>query len=777
MNILIKPAVALMNSIKYPKKLLLIAAITILVILVLIVQLVNVSLTSIQFTNKELQGVAYINPLVDLMKHMQTYRRLKTDYLTGDINIKGELFSEQDKIDAIIRLIDQKNSMYVSQFDTTNKWGNIKAEWNVAKNIEKSNNTIADSAIIANIQNAIVNACDNSNLTLDPDIDTYYLVDTYCTKLSNLAEELSLIHNLSNTSKKSHNVSIKDKEQLIIQKALIDNTDKPLIQKNIDKVLEQQPKLKGEFSTILQKLIGGINSAETFLTTTTLTNNFNYNAQDLFKAYSRPLDTAYELYAKVGSTLTDLLKVRNNHSLNFLYINLTIAIVFILLLIYLFIGMYISIIRGLQQLIDSSDKLASGDLTVNVNLETKDELVEVGASFNAMRDTLANVINETQKVVGGAVKGDLTKYINIIDIKGFAKELTSAVNQMTSTYQSVINEITRVLDAISRGDLTVRVKNEYEGTFGELKTFVNSTAESLQKLIRDIKIATVTIHNAASEISQGNNDLANRTEQQVKFIEEISSNIEKLTSTVKQNADNARQSNELAQSASNIAIQGGKTVNEVVQMMANLNESSRKVSETIGVIDGIAFQTNILALNAAVEAARAGEQGRGFAVVASEVHQLAQRASTSAKEIKALIVNSVESVINGTKLANDAGQTMEEVVKAVEHVTGNMGKIAMASVEQSNGIEQVNKAMNQMDQLTKKNMVLVEQAVNAASSMEMQTKHVDELVSIFKLGHNDKSTKNAKPNNDSNSGGVKKSDVPPISLDSSDSPKDEWEEF
>jgi methyl-accepting chemotaxis protein len=241
------------------------------------------------------------------------------------------------------------------------------------------------------------------------------------------------------------------------------------------------------------------------------------------------------------------------------------------------------------------------------------------------------------------------------------------------------------------------------------------------------------VSTASAEIAQGNNDLSARTENQASALEQTAASMEELNSTVKQNADNARQANQLAMQASTVAIQGGEVVGQVVQTMKGINESSQKIADIIGVIDGIAFQTNILALNAAVEAARAGEQGRGFAVVASEVRSLAGRSADAAKEIKQLINASVERVAQGTLLVDQAGTTMTEVVSSIRRVTDIVGEISAASSEQSQGVSQVGEAVNQIDQVTQQNAALVEQMAAAAGSLQTQAAALVQVVSLFKL--------------------------------------------
>ncbi|MBC3920121.1 MCP four helix bundle domain-containing protein [Undibacterium sp. CY18W] len=290
-----------------------------------------------------------------------------------------------------------------------------------------------------------------------------------------------------------------------------------------------------------------------------------------------------------------------------------------------------------------------------------------------------------------------------------------------------------IADQIAHGDLTKTVVVTGTDEIGDLLQSLSKMQENLLATISKIKVGTETITVASQEIASGNADLSSRTESQASSLEETASSMEELTSTVRQNADNARQANQLVVSASGVAVKGGAVVGQVVSTMGSIKESSRKIVDIIGVIDGIAFQTNILALNAAVEAARAGEQGRGFAVVAAEVRNLAQRSASAAKEIKSLISDSVDKVDQGSKLVDEAGKTMDEIVTSVQHVADIMSEITAASQEQSSGIEQVNLAITQMDEMTQQNAALVEQAAAAAESMEEQAEELAKAVSVFQL--------------------------------------------
>ncbi len=296
-----------------------------------------------------------------------------------------------------------------------------------------------------------------------------------------------------------------------------------------------------------------------------------------------------------------------------------------------------------------------------------------------------------------------------------------------------IHQAVKLAQTVAGGDLTSRIEVKFKDETGLLMQALKEMNDSLVRIVGGVRNGTDTIASASGQIAAGNLDLSGRTEQQASSLEETAASMEQLTATVKQNADNARQANQLAVAASGVAIKGGSVVAEVVGTMGAINASSRKIVDIIGVIDGIAFQTNILALNAAVEAARAGEQGRGFAVVAAEVRNLAQRSAAAAKEIKTLIGDSVDKVEEGGKQVAEAGHTMDEIVDSVKRVTDIMAEISAASQEQTSGIEQINQAITQMDQVTQQNAALVEQAAAAAASLQEQASNLSEVVSVFKL--------------------------------------------
>lgn len=408
-----------------------------------------------------------------------------------------------------------------------------------------------------------------------------------------------------------------------------------------------------------------------------------------------------------------------------------------------FSGAYGRMAEGVNQMvashIDVTFKMADvmkhyavGDFSVDLSALPGKKALLTAVCAQAKRN-LTGMQDQIVRLSEAAARGDFSVRGDPDQFQHTFREMVLQLNILMEVCDGSLGDVGRVLGAIARGDLTESIRADYAGTFGELKDDANVTVEQLTQIVTQIRVASEAIHMAAKEIATGNSDLSRRTEQQAATLQETAASMEELTSTVKQNADNAEQANQLALNASDVATEGGKVVGRVVQTMQAITASSKKIADIIGVIDGIAFQTNILALNAAVEAARAGDQGRGFAVVATEVRSLAQRSAAAAKEIKSLIGDSVLKVEAGSKLADAAGKTMEDVVYSVKGVADIIREIAAASQEQSTGIEQVNEAIAQMDQVTQQNAALVEQAAAAAESAEEQARGLSVTVGIFKL--------------------------------------------
>ena len=362
-----------------------------------------------------------------------------------------------------------------------------------------------------------------------------------------------------------------------------------------------------------------------------------------------------------------------------------------------------------------------------------EEKGKITDAIDAVKAALLEINSEIKMLAVASAQGDFSKRSDASRFNFMFKDMLINLNTLIDTCDTGFNDILRVANALSEGDLTHKITNDYPGTFGQTKDAMNGTVDNLKALVKEIKEASDIIGTAAQEIAMGNNDLSHRTEEQAASLQETATSIQKLTFTVLSNSESTTTANAMTLSSSDIAQKGVQVVNQVVTTMENISESSRKIVDIISVIDGIAFQTNILALNAAVEAARAGEQGRGFAVVATEVRSLAQRAAAAAGEIKHLISDSAETIADGTNLVERAGKTMEEIVSSIDNVSQTINAITNASAEQTAGIQQINLAVQKMDDMTQQNAALVEQAASAAESLEKQTCNLTQTVSNFKI--------------------------------------------
>jgi len=377
-------------------------------------------------------------------------------------------------------------------------------------------------------------------------------------------------------------------------------------------------------------------------------------------------------------------------------------------------------------------RYAIGDLSQDMDRLPGEEAV-LSLTMDEVKANLSAMNGQIKQLATSAAAGDFSARGDAARFQFDFRVMVESLNQLMATADGNLQSLSALLRSIADGDLTARMYGQFHGVFAQMRDDANATAEQLAQIVGRIKDSAVSINAAASEIATGNDDLSRRTEQQAASLEETAASMEELTSTVKQNAEHARQANQLAAGAAAVASEGGEVVGQVVDTMSGIEAASKKIVDIISVIDGIAFQTNILALNAAVEAARAGEQGRGFAVVASEVRTLAQRSASAAKEIKALIDDSVGRVAAGSVLVGQAGQTMQEIVASVRRVTDIMSEISAASQEQYAGIEQVNQTVTQMDEATQQNAALVEEASAAARAMEQQATGLTQAVAVFKL--------------------------------------------
>ncbi|MBB4132215.1 methyl-accepting chemotaxis protein [Xanthomonas sp. 3075] len=393
------------------------------------------------------------------------------------------------------------------------------------------------------------------------------------------------------------------------------------------------------------------------------------------------------------------------------------------------VGAHIALKMHMAQIMS---RYAIGDLSQDMDRLPGEKAV-ISDTMQTVKTNLSAMNGEIKLLVQAAAQGDFSVRGDTQRFQYDFRAMVEGLNQLMATADGNLAALSTVLQAIAAGDLTLRMQGDFHGVFARMRDDANATVAQLADIVGRIQHSTDTINDAASEIASGNQDLSQRTEQQAANLEETAASMEELTSTVRNNAEHARRANQLVVGAATVASQGGTVVGQVVDTMADIQAASSKIADIIGVIDGIAFQTNILALNAAVEAARAGEQGRGFAVVASEVRTLAQRSAAAAKEIKQLIADSVSRVEHGNQLVGQAGRTMQDIVDSVHSVATIMQEISEASQQQSQGIEQVGQTIAQMDQATQQNAALVEEATAAAHAMEEQAQQLRDAVAVFRL--------------------------------------------
>ncbi len=368
---------------------------------------------------------------------------------------------------------------------------------------------------------------------------------------------------------------------------------------------------------------------------------------------------------------------------------------------------------------------------IRMEQEAQAARVAQAQAEEAQRKREAAIVAEVATVAKAASEGDLERQIDLHGKDGFLLNLCEGVNNLVHLTGVALTDVAKVLSAVADGDLTQRIEAAYGGVFGQLKSDVNRTADQLLEIVNSINASAGQIGSAASEVSAGSQDLSERSEQQASALEQTAASMEELASTVRQNAANAQQANQLAAGARETAMAGGQVVSDAIVAMGRIETSSQKIEDIVGLIDEIAFQTNLLALNAAVEAARAGDAGKGFAVVAQEVRNLAQRSAQASREIKTLIAESSSQVRSGVDLVKSAGKTLEDILGGVRRVADIVAEIAAASSEQATGIDQVNAAVSQMDEMTQQNAALVEESTAAAHALAEQSRELNQQMEFF----------------------------------------------
>jgi len=638
-----------LNRMKLWQKLALMVAALMLPTVYLVILLIEEKNISINFAEKEMIGIEYLQPVYSLLSHVMEHRGAVYLQSGGDTGTDTRLDEKLQVINTDLERIGAVDSKYGQILDTRENLRAVRNGWQSLKEqaqvLSREESFDRHTALINDIAALITRVNNTSNLVLDPELDSYYLIDVTVSKIPSLLETLDTLR-----VKSAADFLASQSEEIRYElNALVNSAQHQVstINHGLNVAMEHNADLKprlagsmnefrgqgGKFIDMVSRETAG---AGTFSTS-------SVSAQDMYHAGNNAITAAVNVTEQTMPAINELLQIR----------------------------------------IDASNK----------------------KKYLALLNVLIFV------VVSIVIVYFITRYISL-NVAG----LVSVIKQF------------------SKGNLTMELfENEDKDEISQLYNSLHDLQLKLTEVISSIRAGAGEVSTASEQVAQGNANLSQRTQEQASSLEEVASSMEEMTGTVSQNADNAQQANQLAISAREQADAGGVVVGRAMAAMSEINNSSKKIADIIGVIDEIAFQTNLLALNAAVEAARAGEQGRGFAVVASEVRNLAGRSATAAKEIKALIHDSVTKTQDGTKLVDESGHALSEIVQAVKKVSDIVAEIAAASREQSEGINQVNKALLQMDDMTQQNAALVEQAAAAAEAIDAQSQELEHQVQFFKI--------------------------------------------
>ena len=642
----------LLNKMKLWQKLALMVAVLMVPTVYLVTLLIEEKNISIDFTKKEMAGIEYLKPVYSLLLHVMEHRGMVNLQQGGDTSINTRFEEKQQVINTDLERIAAVEIIHGKTLNTNvrltavrNGWQNLRDQ---VQGLPQEDSFNRYTALITDIAALITQVNNSSNLVLDPELDSSYLIDVTVTKMPSLLETMDTLR-IQSAAK---DVTTQTDDKSIKNSTLVDSVQQQTnaIRQNMSAAFAYNPliqqRLSGplnEFNNQINKFTDNVISEIAKMDSTGSDYAEGINAQNIYLTGNNAILSAANFVEQTVPVLNELLKARidNFNQKKYLALVNVVIFVFISIVIVFFITRYIS--QNVSGLVSVIKQFSKGNLVME--LFENNDMDEISRLYNSLHDL-------------------------------------------------------------------------------QLK---------LTEVISNIRVGASEVSSASEQVAQGNANLSQRTQEQASSLEEVASSMEEMTGTVSQNADNAQQANQLAIGAREQADAGGAVVSRAMAAMTEINNSSKKIADIIGVIDEIAFQTNLLALNAAVEAARAGEQGRGFAVVATEVRNLAGRSATAAKEIKALIHDSVTKTQDGTKLVDESGHALSEIVQAVKKVSDIVAEIAAASREQSEGINQVNKALLQMDDMTQQNAALVEQAAAAAEAIDAQSQELEDQVQFFKI--------------------------------------------
>jgi methyl-accepting chemotaxis protein len=632
MSAFLSPAVGVMNRLSVQGKLFLLGLIAMIPVVVLAFMLLERINTDIAFSVKETYTVPMVTPARQLMQAVQAHRGVSQSIIGGDGSIAPRLGELRAQVEQAIKAGDVANERLGLALSTASAWTAVRQGWAElqvkAVSVGAAESFRLHSEYIASVRAFIALVADNSNATLDPELETYYLMDIFVSRLPDLTEDAGRARALG-TGLASRRQSTENErvDMHVLLRRLADG--RAAIDSAVVKAGANEPALQNlRIRTALDFVNRNVRIADA--------------DGNVIYANATMMKTLTDIEADVRTSVPQFSVAR-------------------------ILGSNVSALCNNPAFVRKSEAHGTGQRSELVIGQRTFEVIttpiqgESGQRIGIVaewteRTEEISVEREVEDMIAAAVSGDFTHRIKVDDKAGFFKTLAVSMNELVAVVASGLEDTARVLNAISRGVLTEKIERDYAGTFGQLKNDTNTTVDKLREVIGRIKESTEAINTAAREIAAGNSDLSSRTEEQASSLEETASSMEELNATVKQNAESALKANELGRQSNEAVMRGAETVKRVVLTMSDIQDSSRKIADIIGVIDSIAFQTNILALNAAVEAARAGEQGRGFAVVASEVRTLAQRSAQAAKEIKGLIADSVERVDGGAKLVAEAGR-------------------------------------------------------------------------------------------------------------------------